>query len=721
MGELTMNAVGAAKDPQDPKDANPLLLPWTAPFGLPPFDALKPEHFEPAMREAMAEHLAELAAIASQTAEPDFDNTVAAFDRAGRRLDQLAAVFYGLTASATGPGLQAVQRAMAGPMAAHHSAVYTHLALFARVDALHALHAGRTALGLNAEQLRLLQRMQLDFVRAGSQLPDAQRLRHAQVMEELARLTTRFAQNVLHDESTWQLVLATEADLQGLPAFVRATAAQAAAERGEKGHLITLSRSLVVPFLTFSERADLREAAWRAWTGRGEHAGDHDNRSVARDILRLRREQAGLMGHSCFADHALADTMAGSRSAVQQLLGDVWPRALKAVLLEQQALQEIRDRRQAHPDGTRGPLPVEPWDWRFLAEQVRRERYAIDDAEIKPYFSLDRVAAAAFDCAGQLFGLQFTPRSDLPVYHPDVRAFEVSNAQGETIGLFLQDNFARLNKRSGAWMSALRWQTRNVAAGQPAQLPVIVNNNNFARGAAGEPTLLSLDDARTLFHEFGHGLHGLLSNVTYKRLSGTQVLRDFVELPSQIFEHWITEPVVLQRHARHWQTDAPMPLDLMQRMQRASQFNQGFETVRYTASALVDMAVHSLTDAEPPADLCAFEADLLRELGLPHGVGLNHRLVHFQHLFASAGYAAGYYVYLWAEVLDADGYDAFVEAGSPFDAAVAQRLLKHVYSAGNTVEPKAAYVAFRGREARVEPLLRKRGLLVEGVDAKEPA
>ena len=684
---------------------NPLLAPWTAPYGLPPFDALKPEHFEPALRDSMRAHLAELDAIASAVAAPDFDNTVAAFDRAGRQLDQVAAVFYGLTASATSPALQAVQRAMAGPMAAHHSAVYTNLALFARVE---ALHTRRAALCLNGEQNRLLDRMQLDFVRAGAQLPEPQRRRLAQVMEALARLTTRFAQNVLHDESSWQLVLAGDADLLGLPDFLRACAKQAAADRNVAGHVITLSRSLVVPFLSFSERADLREQAWRAWTSRGEHAGEHDNREVARDILRLRREQAALMGRSCYADHALADTMAGSRSAVQQLLGEVWPRALKTVQAEEQALLDLRQAQSA-PGQNLGP--IEPWDWRFLAEKVRRERFAIDDAEVKPYFALERVAAAAFDCAGRLFGLQFKPRTDLPVYHPDVRAYEVSNAKGEPIGLFLQDNFARLSKRSGAWMSALRWQARNVAPGQPAQLPVIVNNNNFAKGAAGEPTLLSLDDARTLFHEFGHGLHGLLSNVTYKRLSGTQVLRDFVELPSQIFEHWITEPEVLQRHARHWQTDAPMPLELMQRMQRARQFNQGYETVRYTASAMVDMALHSLQGAEPPADLCAFEADLLRQQGLPHGVGLNHRLVHFQHLFASSGYAAGYYVYLWAEVLDADGYDAFVEAGSPFDAGVARRLHEHVYSAGNTVEPTAAYLAFRGRAARVEPLLRKRGLL----------
>ncbi len=685
-------------------DTNPLLQPWLAPYGLPPYGALRAAHFEPALHAAMRTQRQELAALGAHPQPPDFDNTVAAFDRTGAELDRIAAVFYGLTASATSPDLLAVQRAMAGPMAAHHSAVYTDAVLFARVD---TLHQQRTRLGLAPEALRLLERTHLDFVRAGAQLEPAQRERYAQVMQELARLTTRFAQNVLHDESTWHLPLLGQADMVGLPESLRATAQQAAADRGLPGHVITLSRSLIVPFLSFSERADLREQAWRAWVGRGEHTGEHDNREVARDILRLRHEQAALMGRGCYADHALADTMAGTRQAVQQLLGEVWPRALKAVHAEARALVELRQQQS----GVARELPIAPWDWRLWAERVRRERFAIDDAEVKPYFSLERVAAAAFDCAERLFGLRFTPRIDLPVYHPDVRAFEVSNRQGQVIGVFMQDNFARPNKRSGAWMSALRWQTRNVAAGAPAQLPVIVNNNNFARGAAGQPTLLSLDDARTLFHEFGHGLHGLLSSVGFRRLSGTQVLRDFVELPSQIFEHWITEPQVLQRHARHWQTDEPMPLELMQRMQRARQFNQGYETVRYTASALVDMAVHSLPDAEPPPDLCAFEAQLLQDLGLPNGVGINHRLVHFQHLFASAAYAAGYYVYLWAEVLDADGYDAFVEAGSPFDAQVAQRLHQHVYSVGNSVEPGAAYRAFRGRAATVEPLLRKRGLL----------
>jgi len=683
--------------------ANPLLREWETPFGLPPFGEIRTEHFEPAFEQAMRAHRAELAAICAEGASganPGFADTVAAFDRAGRQLGRVAAVFHTLAASATGAELQAAQRRLAAPLAAHYNAVYMDAALFARIE---ALYERRHALGLEPEALRLLERVHLDFVRSGAQLGGAARQRYGRIMEELAALTTRFAQNVLHDESSWQLALTDEAELAGLPASVRDAARQAAAERGIEGHAITLARSLVVPFLTFSGRRDLRERAWRAWVGRGEHAGEHDNREVARAILSLRHEQARLLGHACYADHALADTMAGSRQAVAGLLDEVWPRALAAVQRERallvQAMQE---------DGAQGAL--EPWDWRYWAERVRQRHFALDDAEVKPYFPLPQVVAAAFDCAERLFGLRFVARDDLPVYHPDVRAFEVRDPGGSVIGVFLQDNFARQTKRSGAWMSALRWQHRNAADGG-AQLPVILNNNNFARGAPGAPTLLSLDDARTLFHEFGHGLHGLLSRVTYQRLSGTQVLRDFVELPSQIFEHWISEPEVLRRHARHWQTGAAIPDELIARLQRARRFNQGYETVRYTASAIADMAVHSLEQSEPPADLCAWESELLAARGLPPEVGMNHRFVHFQHLFASSGYAAGYYVYLWAEVLDADGYAAFTEAGNPFDAALAARLARHVYAAGNSVDPRLAYAAFRGRAATVRPLLEKRGLL----------
>ena len=681
---------------------NPLLQPWTAPFGLPPFESLRPEHFEPAFEQAMRVHGDELARISGQAEAPSFDNTVAAFDRAGRLLSRVGAVFYNLTASATSPELQAVQRRMAGPLADHHSAIYLDARLFARID---ALHAARATLGLDAERLRLLERLHLDFLRAGARLQGPARERYAAVMAELAQLTTRFAQNVLHDESTWTLRLVGEVDLAGLPDFVRASARQAAAERGlADAHVITLSRSLVVPFLTYSERRDLRETAWRAWTSRGEHPGEADNREVARAILRLRREQAALHGQASYADYALADTMAGSRAAVQRLFDEVWPRALEAVQREREALDE--QRQAAGDTGT-----LEAWDWRYWAEKVRQVRYAVDDAEVKPYFRLETMVQAAFDCAGRLFGLSFTPRPDLPVYHPDVKAFEVRDAGGRPVGLFLQDNFARPTKRSGAWMSSLRWQNRNGEPAEAAELPVILNNNNFAKGVPGEPTLLSLDDARTLFHEFGHGLHGLLSNVTFERLSGTQVLRDFVELPSQLFEHWLSEPAVLRQHARHWKTGEPIPEALMQRLHAARRFNQGYETVRYTASAMADMAVHARSEAEPPEDLCAWEAAFLAGHGLPPAVGLNHRLVHFQHLFAGSGYAAGYYVYLWAEVLDADGFDAFREAGNPFDARLADSLRRYIYGSGNSLEPGAAYAAFRGRGPTVLPLLRKRGLV----------
>jgi peptidyl-dipeptidase Dcp len=683
---------------------NPLLEEWDGPHGLPPFGSIRSEHFVPALQVAMQAHRDELDAIAAQAEPPGFDNTIAAFDRCARQLARIESVFYNLTASQTSPQLQAVQREMAAPMAAHYNAVFMHAGLFARVD---ALHARRDTLALTPEQRRLLERTHLDFVRSGARLAPEAQARYAQVMERLAEATTQFAQNVLHDEASYQLLLQGEADLAGLPGFVRDAARQAASERGlADGHVITLSRSLIVPFLSFSERRDLREQAWRAWVGRGEHAGEHDNRPVARAILELRAEQAALHGHASYADYALTDTMAGTRDAVHKLLDEVWPRALAALAREREELEQVM---REHGPGS-ATHAIEAWDWRYWAEKVRQQRYALDDAQIKPYFPLPRVVQAAFDCAQRLFGLQFSARDDLPVYHPDVKAYEVRDGAGAVVAIFLQDNFARATKRSGAWMSTLRLQSRNEPGGGTS-IPVVLNNNNFAKGAPGAPTLLSLEDARTLFHEFGHGLHGMLSDVTYERLSGTQVLKDFVELPSQLFEHWITEPAVLKRHARHWQTDEPIPDALIERMHAARRFNQGYETVRYCASTYADMAVHSLPRAQIPADLSAWEAQELRRLGLPDGVGMNHRLVHFQHLFSGSGYAAGYYVYLWAEVLDADGYEAFKEAGDPFDLRVADRLRRFVYASGNSLEPGAAYASFRGRGPQVEPLLRKRGLL----------
>jgi peptidyl-dipeptidase Dcp len=677
-------------------NTNPLLHDWEGPWGVPPFASVRPEHFEPAFEAAMRAHREQLDAIAQSSEPPSFENTVAAFDRCGKRLSRIDALFYNLTASHTSPELQAVQRRMAGPLAAHESTVYMNAALFRRVDALHEV---RQRLQLNPEQLRLLERVHLDFVRAGAMLSADAQQRYRQVTQALAELNTAFAQNVLHDESTWQLVLRSEDELTGLPQSLRDAAKSAAAERGHDGaHAITLSRSLIVPFLTFSERRDLREQAWRAWTSRGEHEGEHDNRPLIAKIMQLRQEQAQLHGYQTYADYALVDRMAREPSAVYRLLDDVWARAKVVVEKERAALEAAQA-----ADGGAGA--IEAWDWRYWAEKVRQREYAIDDTQVKPYFPLDAMVAAAFDCAQRLFGVRFTPRTDLHLYHPDVKAYEVHNADGTPVGLFLHDNFARASKRSGAWMSSFARQARN--GGET--LPLIVNNNNFAKGS---PTLLSFDDVRTLFHEFGHGLHGLLSNVNYVQLSGTAVLRDFVELPSQLFEHWMEEPEVLRRHARHVETGEPIPEVLVAKLQAARQFGQGYETVRYCASALVDMAAHAHPDAVSVDDWTAFEAQVLRERGLPHGVGLNHRLAHFQHLFSSDGYAAGYYVYLWAEVLDADAYGAFEEAGDPFAPEIAQRLKRCIYSTGNSVEPAAAFEAFRGRAPKVEPLLAQRGLLL---------
>lgn len=678
--------------------SNPLLQPWAAPQGLPPFAEVQAAHFAPAFEAAMAAHRAEIDAIGAQAQPADFENTVAALDASGRLLARIEALFYTLTASATTPELQAVQRAVAEPMAAHGSWVAMHQGVFARLQSL--IDAADT-LGLAPDQRRLLERLHLEAVRAGAKLAPAARERYAAIMQRLAVLNTQFAQNVLADEAGYRLVLRTEAELAGLPAFVRAVMRQAAVERGlaEGEHLVTLSRSHVVPFLTFSARRDLRQAAWQAWISRGEHAGETDNRAIAQEILTLRNEQARLHGHASFADYQLGDTMAQTQQAVQGLLMRVWDAALTATAREREAVQAAA---AAHDfEGT-----VEAWDWRFYAEKVRQARYALDEAELKPYFPLDAMVAALFDCAQRLFDVRFEQRPDWPVYHPDVVAYEVLDADGGHRAVFLHDNFARVGKRSGAWMNALRYAHRNGGA----QSPVILNNNNFAKGAPGDPTLLSLDDVRTLFHEFGHGLHGMLSETRYERLSGTQVLRDFVELPSQLMEHWIADPAVMQRHAKHYQTGAPIPQALIERIKAAEMFNQGYETVRYTASALVDLAIHALEEPQAP-DVVTFERDTLARLGAPADCGLNHRLTHFQHLFVGDGYAAGYYVYLWAEVLDCDAFEAFKEAGDIFDAATAQRYRQHILAAGNSQEPGAAYRAFRGRDARIEPMLQARGLV----------
>ena len=563
--------------------ANPLLENWNTPYGLPPFDSVRADHFSSAFMVALQSHRNEIDAIATNAEAPNFENTLAAFDASGRLLTRLESLFSNLTASETSPALQAVEREMAGPLAAHNNAIYMHNGLFKRID---ALHTTREQSGLDAEQLRLLARVHLDFVRAGAKLSPAAQQRYAAITEKLAELTTLFSQNVLADEAQYQLLLKEEDELAGLPEFLRAAAKQAGAERSIDAHVITLSRSLIVPFLTFSTRRDLRELAFKAWIARGEGTiageGKYNNNPVIREIMALRLEQANLHGYACYADYALVDTMAKNKAAVTDLLQQVWVPAKARAEEERAALQALADVENA----AHGKFNIEAWDWRYYAEKVRQVRYDLDDAMVKPYFSLDRMVEAIFDCAQRLFGLTFILAPDIKGYHPDVKVYEVNDAGGTRVGVFLHDNFARATKRGGAWMSNFRLQSKIDGDAAPTVTPIIVNNNNFAKGAPNAPTLLSFDDARTLFHEFGHGLHGLLSNVRFERLSGTQVLRDFVELPSQIFEHWLSEPSVLKRHARHYQTNEAIPDELIARLTTARRFNQGIDSVEYTASAL---------------------------------------------------------------------------------------------------------------------------------------
>ena len=674
---------------------NPLLAAWDTPYGLPPFAEIKPEHFRAAFEVALKQHLHELDAIATHPSEPSFDNTLVAFDASGRLFHRVSLVFHNLTASETSPALQAVQLEMAPLLAAHDNAIYMNARLFGRIN---LLHSTRASLSLDSDQLRLLERVHLDFVRAGALLQDAQRARYAEVMQALAGLCTQFSQNVLAEEGGYALELQGEADLAGLPTFVRAAAASAAAQRGfpAGSHVMTLSPSLAEPFLTFSDRRDLRETIWRARVARGAHEGTHDNRPVITQIIALRQEQAALHGYATYADYELVDRMAGKPQAVLDLLHQAWEPAKAAAETDRQALT-------AKAQQLGAPTPIAAWDWRYLAQKVRAERFDLDDAALKPYFSLKNMLAAMFDCAGKLFGLQFEEKQGLALYHPDARIWEVRNREAALVGIFIGDNFARPSKRSGAWMSVFRSQSGHGGG----VLPIVINNNNFAKA---DTTLLSFDDVRTLFHEFGHGLHGLLSKVRYERLAGTSVLRDFVELPSQIFENWAIEPQVLLQHARHSITGEPLPLELLDKLKRSRQFDQAWATIQYTGPALIDMALHALPNGTV-VDPDKFEAAQCEKLGVPADIGERHYLAHFQHLFSGSSYAAGYYVYMWAEVLEADGYEAFLEAGDPFDAATAQRLHQFIYSAGNQQDPAAAYRAFRGRDPHVAPMLKKRGLL----------
>ena len=666
---------------------NPLLAKWATPFEIAPFDQISDEDFEPAFEVALAAHKAEIDAIAESAEAASFNNTIGALEAAGEGLDKVLSVFYTVAGADSNPEREALQRAFAPKLAAHSAEISANKQLFARIA---ELWARREDLDLTEEQARVLMLTHRGFLRGGAALEGEADARMKEIKARLAVLGTNFTQNLLADERDWFMPL-SEDDLEGLPDFVVGAARAAGQEKGADGPVVTLSRSLIVPFLQFSPRRDLREKAFAAWAARGANGGETDNREIAAETLALREERAKLLGYENFSAFKLETEMAKTPDAVRKLLMDVWEPAKAQANADAEVLTQMM-----HADGINGDL--EAWDWRYYAEKRRKAEHDLDEAALKPYLQLDRMIEASFACANRLFGLEFAPL-DVPLYHEDCRAWDVTR-DGQHIAVFIGDYFARGSKRSGAWCSAMRSQAKF----PDVQTPVVINVCNFAKS---DPALLSYDDARTLFHEFGHALHQMLSNVAYESVSGTSVARDFVELPSQLYEHWLEVPEVLKEFATHAETGEAMPEDMLEKVLKAANFDMGFKTVEYVASALVDLAFH---DGDAPKDPMAKQAEVLADLGMPKAIVMRHATPQFAHVFAGDGYSSGYYSYMWSEVMDADAFEAFEEAGGAFDPAQAKALEEHILSKGGSVEADTLYTRFRGRLPGVEALLKGRGL-----------
>jgi len=690
---LAQPAAGADTDAFE----NPLLAPWTGPFdGLPPFDRVEVAHFQPALEAAMAENLREVEAIANDPAEPTFENTIAAMERAGQTLRRVSAVYGVWSGNMSSPEFQAVQREMAPRLAAFSDQITQNEALFRRIE---AVYTSPEKDRLNPEQQRLTWLYHNNFVRAGARLDDAQKARLSEINQELAGVFTQFGQNVLADETDLYLVIRDEAGLAGLPESAVDAAATAAEGKGyENAWVITNTRSAMEPFLTYADDRELRRQAYELFVSRGDRGDANDNNAIISQILALRAERAGLLGFETHAHWRTENTMAGEPYAGLELMEQVWTPAVARVREEVADMQAIADAR-GHS------ITIEPWDYRYYAEIVRKERYDLDENEVKPYLQLDNLVEGMFWAGGELFGYAFAEVEDVPVFHDDVRVWEVTDREsGAHVGLFYFDPYARAGKRSGAWMTSYRTQQR---MGGEEQTVIVSNNSNFIQGRPGEPVLISWRDAQTLFHEFGHALHGLASNVTYPSLAGTAVARDYVEFPSQLLEHWLETPEVLNRFAVHYRTGEPIPQDLVARIDRAANHGEGFRTVEFLASGLYDMRIH--LEREHPIDARRFEETVLTEYGLPREIVMRHRPTQFMHIFGSDAYSAGYYSYLWSDVLTSDAYEAFLEGDGPYDREVAGRLVRHIFSVGNTIDPADGYRAFRGRDPQVEALMRKRG------------
>ena len=676
---------------------NPLLMKWEGPYGgVPPFDRVQISLFKPALEAGMAEQLAEVDTIARNSAAPDFDNTIAALEKTGATLDRVTTVYGVWGSTMASPEYQAVQREMAPRLAAFNDQITQNEALFKRIEAVYNSPAKAR---LTPEQQRVTWLYYTNFVRAGARLSPESKKRLSQINQQLAGLFTKFSQNVLAEETDQFIVLKSEDELAGLPQSLRDAARTAAESKKQQPGtwVIMNTRSSIDPFLTYSDRRDLREKAWRMFVNRGDNGDEHDNNAIITEILQLRAERAKLLGYKTHAHWRLENSMAKTPERALELMEAVWKPSVARVHEEVADMQALADKEGAK-------IKIEPWDYRYYMEKVRKAKYDLDQNEVKPYLQLEKLREGIFWVAGELFNFNFTPVTNVPVAHPDIRVWEVTDKTSKRhIGLWYFDPYARAGKRSGAWMNAYRSQERF----NGEVTTIVSNNSNFVKGKPGEPVLISWDDATTMFHEFGHALHGLSSNVTYPSVAGTAVPRDYVEFPSQLLEHWLSTPQVLQRFALHYQTGKPIPQELVDKINRSATFNQGFATVEYLSAALVDMKLHLAGDQKIDAD--AFERETLAQLGMPKEIVMRHRTPQFLHVFASDGYSAGYYSYLWSDVLTADAFGAFVEGKGPYDKAVAERLRKNVFSVGNTVDPADAYRAFRGRDPKIDALMKKRG------------
>ncbi|MBI2214312.1 MAG: M3 family metallopeptidase [Acidobacteria bacterium] len=695
--QSSVSATPAAPEPvAAAKPSNPLLANWAGPYGgIPAWDKVVIADFKPALEIAMEENLSAVDAIAKNRAQASFENTIAALEKSSRTIDRVGTYFGVWSNNMNSPEFQAVETEMAPVLAAFGDKITQNEALFRRIEAVYNSPEKAT---LTPEQQRLTWVYYTNFVRSGARLDAKAKARMSEINQELAGLYTTFGQNVLADEQGRYLTIDSEADLAGLPQSLRDAASAAAERKKLTGKwVITNTRSSVDPFLTYSDRRDLREKAWRMFIMRGDNGDEHDNNALIPQILALRAERAKLLGFETHAHWRLENAMAKNPERAMQLMEQVWKPAIGRVAEEVADMQKVADSEGAK-------IAIEPWDYRYYAEKVRKAKYDLDQNDVKQYMQLEQMREAMFWVAGELFNFKFTPIANVPVYHPDVRVWEVNDkTTGRHIGVWYFDPFAREGKRSGAWMNAYRNQERF----DGEVTTIVSNNSNFVKGKPDEPVLISWDDASTLFHEFGHALHGLSSNVNYPSLSGTSVARDYVEFPSQLLEHWLPTPEVLNKFALHYKTSEPIPQALVDRIEKASTFNEGFATTEYLASALIDMKMHLA--GSTPIDSKSFEKETLDALGMPKQIVMRHRPTQFLHVFSGDGYSAGYYSYLWSDTLTADAFEAFEEGKGPYDKEVAKRLTDHVFSIGNTVDPADGYRAFRGRDPKIDALMRKRG------------